>query len=370
MANQKYIAMVGTRHDTMGGIASVVNVYRSSDLFQRRHVRYFASHADGSVIAKLRIGATSWLSFMGDLLLRRLALVHAHVSSRASFWRKSLFLLPAIWLGLPTILHLHGSEFRIFFEDECSNMQRRWVKYVFDNCSQIIVLSRDWQQWVSEMTTNPRVDVVFNPVVVSPLDEQPGNETTPAILCLGRLGRRKGSYDLLEAAAKLRGRGLDFRLRLGGDGETESVRHRAHELGIAEQVDILGWVVGAAKEAELMRASVFALPSYNEGLPMAILEAMAAGLPIVSTPIGGIPDAVRDGVDGYLVRPGDVDALAARLSALIEDPVLRRCTGLAARQRVLRDFAVEAVLPKLDRIYDDLLARHGPPPALRAERRA
>lgn len=370
MASKKFIAMIGTRHDTMGGIASVVNVYRGTDLFERRNVRYFSSHADGSFGAKLWIGFESWLRFIGNLLLGRLSLVHAHVSSRASFWRKALFLVPSIWAGLPTILHLHGSEFRIFYDVECSRTQRRWVRYVFDNCSRVIVLSHDWHKWVSEMTSNTRVEILFNPVQVPERQRDMASELVPAILCLGRLGHRKGSYDLLEAAARLRDRGLTFRLRLGGDGEVEKVRQRAVELQVSELLDTLGWVAGEGKEAELTRACVFTLPSYNEGLPMAILEAMAAGLPIVSTSIGGIPDAVRGGIDGYLIQPGDIDALAARLASLLEDAELRQRMGQAARQRVADVFAIDAVLPRLEKIYDDLLAQNGPPTALHAEKRA
>lgn len=369
MATKKYIAMVGTHPDTMGGIASVVSVYRQSDFFQRRSVRYFASHGDGSAAKKLVIAFASWFVFIAHMAVGRLNLVHAHVSSRASFWRKSLFLLPSIWVGLPTILHLHGSEFRIFYEKECSKRQKRWVRYVFDNCSQVIVLSQDWHKWVSEMTANPRVAVVFNPVEVRIPSLERGSELVPSILCLGRLGYRKGSYDLLMAAACLRDRGLSFRLKLGGDGEIEKVRQRALELRVSDRLDILGWVTGADKESELARACIFALPSYNEGLPMAILEAMAAGLPIVATPVGGIPDAIREGVDGFLVQSGDVNTLTARLALLLEDADLRERMGHAARQRVLDVFAIEAVLPKLEQIYDDLLMHSKPPKAVRADKR-
>lgn len=348
--------MVGTHFETMGGVASVVSVYRSSGMFDRRCVRYFPTHRDGGAAVKIYLAMTTWLSFIWPMLMGQLKLVHAHVASRSSYWRKCFFLVPAIWRGVPTILHLHGAEFRLFYDEECRGWQKRLIRYVFDRCSLVVVLSDEWQRWVRSITVNPRVEVLFNPVVPPSVGPKKSSALPPSLLALGRLGQRKGTYDLLEAAARLRADGLDFRLRLGGDGELEQARRRAVELDLADRVDFLGWVSGAAKEAELQHASVFALPSYNEGLPMAILEAMAAGLPVVSTPIGGIPDAVRDAVDGYLVKPGDIDALTRRLGELLGDSNLRMRMGQSARQRAIQLFSADAVLPRLESLYDELLA--------------
>ena len=128
----------------------------------------------------------------------------------------------------------------------------------------------------------------------------------------------------------------------------------AKELGIYNLVDILGWVEGAEKERLLADATVYVLPSYVEGLPMGILEAMAAGLPVIATDVGGIPDAVENGIEGILVQPGDVSAITDAIRMLLSQPGLRARMGKAGRQKVLDSFIPERVLPRLEQIYRDL----------------
>src|SRR4030065_982024 len=113
MPLKKSILMLGTRFDTMGGIASVVNVYRTAGFFDKLPIIYIPTHCDGGALAKLKILLVAYVHFLGLLLVGRVGLLHVHTSSRASFWRKSLFFFPAFLLGIPTILHLHGSEFTI-----------------------------------------------------------------------------------------------------------------------------------------------------------------------------------------------------------------------------------------------------------------
>jgi glycosyltransferase involved in cell wall biosynthesis len=213
-----------------------------------------------------------------------------------------------------------------------------------------VVLSEGWRQWVRSISSNPRVDVIRNPVIAPARVPPWDSRRRGRVLCLGRLNKGKGSYDLLEAAASL-APVAPLELRLGGDGELEQVRERARELGIEDRVHVLGWLRDEAKARELASASVFVLASYNEGLPMSVLEAMAAGLPVVSTRVGGIPEAVSDGIEGYLIDPGDVAALADRLGRLASNPGLARQMGDAARRKVQAIYSAQAVLPRIETIY-------------------
>ena len=348
------IVMVGTSLETRGGISSVVAVYRDQGLLARSGVTYLASHRDGSKAAKLATLLAAWPRFLGLLLRRRIALLHVHASSRASFWRKSLFLLPAFAAKVPTVFHLHGGEFALFYDKECGPRRRAFIRSVLARADTVIVLSSGWAEWVRSVAPGAHIVVIHNPVVVPPLDETL-HRTEPVVLSLGRLGRLKGSFDLLEAVAELKALGIDVRLRLGGDGQIDEVRARATELGIADRVDVLGWIGPAERIAELARARIYALPSYNEGLPMSLLEAMAAGLPVVTTPVGGIPDVVREGVDGHFVKPGDVDALAARIAALLADPLRARAMGLAGHEHVRTEFGAEMLVPRVEAVWRDIL---------------
>lgn len=350
----KRIVMIGTAFETMGGISSVVNVYRGAGLFARYPIVYIASHCDGGAIVKLKIMVLAWLRYWRLLLRGQVGMLHVHVSSRASFWRKSTFFLPAFLFGIPTIFHLHGSEFAIFYEQECGDIRKHFVRHIFNQASRVVVLSAAWKAWVEGICSNPHVEAIYNPVLVpvTATDERARIDGT--VLFLGRLGKRKGSYDLLDAAARVAANRPNLRLLLGGDGELDQIKARAEQLEIGDRVELLGWVRGADKERNLASAMIYTLPSYNEGLPMSVLEAMAAGLPILSTPIGGIPEAVSDGVEGFLVPPGDVAALADRLERLLSEPGLARRMGEAARRKVEGSFSADAVLPQVERLYGEL----------------
>ncbi|WP_190287812.1 glycosyltransferase family 4 protein [Massilia sp. NR 4-1] len=343
--------MIGTHADTMGGISSVVGVYRDAGLFQRFPIEYIATHRDGGAGRKLRtMGGALW-RFAVLALRGQVALAHVHTASRASFWRKSLFFLIAFLCRIPVLLHLHGAEFHVFYERDCGPLRRWLVRAIYNRVSHVVVLSASWRDWVSSISRNPRISVVYNPVVVPPAVADWSQRLPGQTLFFGRVGQRKGTYDLLAAAASLKAEFPGLRLDIGGDGEVEHASAEAAALGLQQQVHFLGWVRGDAKAAALARSSIYALPSYNEGLPMSVLEAMAAGLPILSTPVGGIPEAVSDGVEGFLVPAGDVAQLTARWRQLLADPALAQRMGAAARHKVQTTFSAQALLPQIESIY-------------------
>lgn len=354
MNNRQQIIMLGTRFDTMGGVASVVNVYRKAGLFDRFSIFYIPTHCDGNAIAKSKVMLAGFIKATFLLITGRASLLHAHVASRSSFWRKTIFMTPFLLMRIPIILHLHGAEFTIFYEQECGSVRKRLVRYVFNRASRVVVLSSAWKTWVEGISTNPHVVAIYNPALLPEIATPWEGRKQGTVLFLGRLGKRKGVYDLLDAAAQVVPKHPHLRLWLGGDGELEQVKARAKELGISDHVELLGWVNGADKDRYLQTSMIYALPSYNEGLPMSVLEAMAAGLPILSTPIGGIPEAVTDGIEGFLVEPSDVPALAARLDHLLSEQGLAEKLGAASRHKVETTFSAEAILPQVEQLYREL----------------
>jgi glycosyltransferase involved in cell wall biosynthesis len=353
----KKIVMLGTRFDTMGGISSVVNVYRAAGLFERFPVQYLATHCDGGKLAKLKTAVSALLRFIGLLLTGQVVLLHIHFASRASFWRKSGFYALARLFRVPVILHLHGGGFHVFYQDECGPWQQKWIRYVFDHAARVVVLSQTWRQWLQGISRNPHIVPIYNPVQVPDWQADPATAkppTPPTLLVLGRLTKLKGSYDLLAACAPLVAEFPALRLALGGDGELEQVAARAQELGIGENVKLLGWIGAAEKERELQQASLYVLPSYHEGMPMSLLEAMAAGLPVISTRVGGIPELVSDGVDGILLEPGDINGLTDALRRLLQNGELARQMGRAGRQKIESTFATSVILPQIEQLYLEL----------------
>ncbi|HET6630819.1 MAG TPA: glycosyltransferase family 4 protein [Woeseiaceae bacterium] len=352
-APARRVLMLGTSPATRGGIASVVRAYRSGGLFADWPITYLATHADGGHWRKLGVALSAWARFGAWLVRRRDFLLHVHAASRASFWRKSAFILPAAWRRRPVIFHLHGGEFMRFYEDECGTLARRYVRYVLRRCTRIIVLSGSWREALESITSTP-VDVIGNFAPSFSLSRQrvPGR-----ILFLGRLCEGKGIFLLLEAFAKLSGEHPDAHLVCAGDGDLDAVRALAKRLGIEDRVEVAGWIDGNCKAELLATASLYVLPSFAEGMPMSVLEAMSAGLPVVATPVGGIPDAVAHGEEGLLVPAGDLAALCDAVGSLLADPQRRQAMGTRARAKFASSFSSSAVLPKVGRIYRELGVR-------------
>lgn len=345
--------MIGTSPTTMGGIASVIQVYQRAGLFRRYGIAYLATHCDGSAAAKLRAMLGAYWRFLLLLVRGQIGLVHVHVASRASFWRKLPLFALAFLFRIPAILHLHGAEFAIFYGQESGPVRRRIIRAVFNRVSRVVVLSAAWKTWVESIGVRTPTLAIYNPVML-PAPTAWSARRRGQLLFLGRLGKRKGSYDLLDAMTRIAAQHGDMKALLGGDGDVPQIAARAAALGIAGNIELLGWVGGEQKNALLATAEVYVLPSYNEGLPMSVLEAMAAGMPVVSTPVGGIPEAVTDGVEGYLVAAGDIDGLAGRLRQLLSDPGLSERMGAAARRKVETTFSSGAVLPQIEQLYLEL----------------
>jgi glycosyltransferase involved in cell wall biosynthesis len=183
-------------------------------------------------------------------------------------------------------------------------------------------------------------------------------ERTFVVGWVGRMTAVKDTGALLRILASLRDRGVDAALCMVGDGpERDGLEGLAHELGIARSVYFVGYQTEVAPYYELFDA--FLLPSVNEGTPVSAIEALASGTPVVANRVGGVPDVVRDGIDGFLVEPGDIEAAADRLARLADDRERAREMGASGRERVRRRYAVERLVDDVDRLYRSLLEAKG-----------
>lgn len=354
-SSRQRIVMIGTSLQTRGGISAVVRVYEEEGFLARHGVCYIGTHVDGSKWRKLRTAAWAWLRYMRLLLTAQVALLHVHSASGPSFWRKAMFIVPTQWLRVPVVLHWHGGGF-VAFHERCTPWQKAWVARVFRRCERVVALSDQWRQTLEQLVPGIHVEVISNAVRIpprpSPLQGEP-----PAVLFLGQVSQAKGVFDLLRAWPRVLAAVPGARLRIAGSGDLALAQCEAAALGIEASVDWLGWIGAEHKATELRNAWLVALPSYAEGVPMALLEAQAAGVPVVSTRVGGIPLAVRDGVDGVLLPPGDPEALAQALRALLLDAPRRIAMGADARKRMAAQFGPAPILLQLETLWAGLLTQ-------------
>jgi glycosyltransferase involved in cell wall biosynthesis len=178
----------------------------------------------------------------------------------------------------------------------------------------------------------------------------------PRLVCVGRLCEQKGQLILLEAVCKLKDRGIYFQLVLAGDGEMRpEIERLIFYHSLQEHVRITGWISSQQVRQELQAARAMVLPSFAEGLPVVIMEAMALERPVISTTVAGIPELVRHGTDGWLVPPGDVDSLTETLALVLDTDVMQlRDMGRNGRQRVESRHDIDVEAAKLVKLFEGL----------------
>jgi glycosyltransferase involved in cell wall biosynthesis len=352
-ARCRSVLMVGTDLDGKGGVRAVVRGYLDGGLFDRYGCVYVASHRAGSAWVKICTALQAWVRVA--VLLRKLdaPLVHVQTASRGSFWRKSVVCLMARAAGRPYLVHLHGGGFTRFYERESGPLGRLLIRSTLAHAALVIALSEEWRERLLRICPTAKVEVLHNAVAIPDrAGLQPLEEPEPTLLFLGHLLRDKGIYDLVRAFARVAGQFPRLKLVLGGVGQIDEVRQLATRLDVHERVLCPGWLGPERKNAALAASTIFMLPSYAEGMPMALLEAMSWELPVIATPVGGIPQLVTSEVNGLLVAPGDIDGLAGAITRLLQDRTLRARLGAAARATIETGFSLQEALAKLGGIYD------------------
>jgi glycosyltransferase involved in cell wall biosynthesis len=220
-----------------------------------------------------------------------------------------------------------------------------------------VVLSEKWRAYIAAAEPQARVVIIHNfvdlPRLHAAIERIAVKRADNVILFLGEIGQRKGIYDLVRAMPGIVALCPDARLIAGGSGELEQVADCARSVGMEHAVSLPGWVAGEDKMRLLANAAVYVLPSHNENFPVSILEAMAAGLPVVSTPVGGIPDMIRNGQEGYLVEPGDTAKLAEAIGGLLAQPTRRLQMGESAQRRLRERFSADDAIAAFSALYGE-----------------
>jgi glycosyltransferase involved in cell wall biosynthesis len=293
-------------------------------------------------------------------VVRRRSLLHVNITGRGSTIRKLVITAIARAVSLPYVLHIHDYDYAADVETRSGPM-RRFVRGMFLRASQIIVLGanaeRKLRAVLSLQDTRTLVlpNAVPDPHLASRSEVSAATADTVHLVFLGYLSARKGVPELLEALATREMAALRWRATLAGGGPVEAFRARAAALGLSHRVDFPGWIGQSEASALCAAAEILVLPSHAEGLAMSVLEGLAHGLAVVTTPVGAHAEAIVSEESGLLTPPGDVAALAAALVRVVRDPGLRERLRVGARQRFVDHFDVRTYSARLVALHTGLM---------------
>lgn len=354
------VAMTGVyyKHNHPGGISAVVQ-YWSKYI---DGIRYFPTFKEGSNLSKIVIFAVSYISLLLTLIFdKRIKVVHVHTAAGTDFYRSALIISLAKAFGKKVILHSHASQFKVFYSS-LPDAKKRDVLKTIEKADKLIVLSKSWSEWFEGIGVDKHKIVILHNITDYPeiLNEYWGEKFVEdpnrpvRFLFMGEIGQRKGVFDIIRALTKhkdeIEGK---IELRIGGNKNEEDLNKAISDGDLSDMVKFEGWVAGQKKIELLNWADVFILPSFNEGLPISILEAMSYSMPIISTPVGGIPEVV-DSLNGILVSPGNDEEIFSAMNFYVNNAKEIYVQGGESYKKA-ETYLPEYVLSHLKSIYQSLM---------------
>lgn len=341
--------MVGPDVAAIGGMGSVARALAESPSLAERADIELLDSGGGH-------GRAGWIRYPSALAVAmrgRCDLMHLHVASRGSTWRKMSFAALARARQRPYVVHLHGARY-VEFLDSLHGPQLTAVRAFYGGAARVITLGDGWRDVVLErLGTDPARTLV----VANGVPQVSASTPQSTIVHLGEVTRRKGADVLLSAAADVLGDRREWRVELVGPTPEADLLGSVADLAkdLDGRVAAVGPRYGRDRLPFLGGAGIFVLASRNEGLPMAMLEAMSAGVPVVVSPVGAIGEVISDGVNGRLVPVGDVPALATVLAELMDDPDQRSRLGAAGAATWRERFSAEQMADGVARAWQDTL---------------
>ncbi len=341
----KKVVILGPDITGEGGISSVLSTYQNT----MKGLRFRCTNSQKGTLSGLLVLSATLMQLIYDRISGR-KIAHVHYASGKSWVRKKFLMRYARMLGYNVVAHCHsGAIDKYAKQTGIEKFHKELAKAKIN-----IVLSQYWKNIFEKEFGIGNVEVVNNIVAKyeNKATEHPSKKTT--FVYLGAICDAKGVFEMLEALSKLKASGRELRLVVGGNGEVERFKAEVKRRGLEEIVDFRGWISGKEKDELLSSCDVLVLPSHAEGLPISVLEAMANGKAVISTPVGGIPDVVHDGENGFMVTPGDADGIAAAMERYISDPSLSRKHGRAGLE-IVKPYYAPAVRDRLAELYERAL---------------
>lgn len=347
------VLMVGTHlTKTRGGITTLIAEILKSPLKEEFDFHYIESQAeDFGKIGKTLLALAAVARFLWICPAKRPDLIYVHLGSNASLYRESVFIFLAKIFRKKVVAHFHAGDIDDYYPLQ-NRLGQRFIRLSLGLSDYLIAVSRESARQLKNIVKSPNISVIANAIDTSVFDfsdrRHLRQDDAARLLFVGATGKLKGERDLIKALAILRGTDGKSKIKVSFLGYgAENLANYCQKLGVAEYIEFLGAVSIEERVAFFQKADIFVLPTYAEAMPMSVIEAMASGLPVISTTVGGIPEIVEDGADGFLIPPGDVEALAKKISYLLENECVRVKVGAKARQKALEQMDFQQYTNKL-----------------------
>lgn len=315
------VLIIGSHSSVKGGITSVINMFLKHK-WENVEVELLATYIELSTFKKMIFFTISVIKLLSKLVKNSFDIIHIHMSYKGSFFRKYIIVKLSNLFKKKIILHLHGSEFAVFYNNS-NKVVKKLIQDIFKKSNSVIVLGQNWEKIVKSIVPEAKT-VVINNAINIPNYKVKWNDERINILFLGVLIQRKGIYDLLDAIKILNDKGIvkdkNLNFIIGGSGSEElKIKKTIEQYDLLDCIEMVGWVNGEKKEELLKKSQLFVLPSYNEGLPMAILEAISYGIPVIGTNVGSINEAITNGESGILINPNKKEEIVSSILKLVEN---------------------------------------------------
>jgi glycosyltransferase involved in cell wall biosynthesis len=367
---KEVVLLTGPLAPPVGGMTNSLENLLNSDLRKYYDLRVLditgkRSREKCSLISAVVYQISLLWKLVSTLIKEKPCIVHVQMASFLYFYRRSLDILLCKLFGKKVIFHLRGASFVEFYEKN-SFLGKPFIRFILNISDKIVALSEVWRDYLLTFVPPEKIAVIPNGVDCSNLSalihekaESAGNNSHIRALFMGSIGKRKGVFDILRAVRTVTRHFPEMTFTFLGveeeNGALAGFTQEVKENHLENHISYPGAISGDERYDYYLSSDIFVLPSYAENFPNAVLEAMAAGLPLVVSNVGAIPEFVKDGMNGFVIEPGDVNALAEKIILLAKDPELRKQMGQRNLELVRKNYDMPIIAEKVHQLYKELL---------------
>ncbi|MEL7647943.1 MAG: glycosyltransferase family 4 protein [Sedimentibacter sp.] len=350
------VLMCGNHPTNKGGMTSVISQILSHDWDNEGiEIKFVPTFYPGNNAVKSIYFIVACIKILINFIFFRPEIVHMHMSYKGSFSRKYLIHRLCKIFKIKDIIHLHGSEFEKWYKESNCYLQGK-IRCLLKECDTFLVLGEKWETVIKNIEPDTNIMLINNAIEI-PNTMVSWNDKKCQLLFMGVLIPRKGMFDLLNALKILKDQQKleKIRLAIAGTGpDEEKLKKFCDENGLNKYVRFCGWVTGDKKNELICSSQVSVLTSYNEGLPISILEAISYGMPVVATDVGDISSAVIDDLNGYLIKPRDIETLIEKILFINNQETFTKMS-VKSREIAENKFSSKIFYKKLSNCYHKLI---------------